>query len=192
MTTANTNAALDEFIAASLAQPNSLPTCCHKGCNACCEEVAYCDANDVIAMLSVLDPVQIEALKLRVLEWMQRTTLVRSEEQQIEAMKYRNMRIKCPMLCPETGLCLAYAVRPMGCRTFYAIGKAEDCQLPNRAHQKFVVFNKKTEAVIMRQYFLDCLASDGKIVMDHIGVLLFEKLFDKQASSKSRQEIAPK
>jgi hypothetical protein len=52
-------------------------------------------------MLSMLDPVQIEALKLRVLEWMQRTTLVRSEEEQIEAVKYRNMRIKCPMLCPR-------------------------------------------------------------------------------------------
>lgn len=191
MNTANINAALDEFITASLAQPGAIQPCCFKGCNACCEEAAYCDRNDVAAMLAMLDAVQIEALKLRVIEWMQRTTPVRSEEEQIDAHKYRAMRIKCPMLCPDTGLCLAYACRPMGCRTFCAIGKAEDCQIPARKNQKFIQFNKQTEAIIMRQYFIDCLTNDGAIVMDHIGVLLFEKLFDKQAPSKSRQEIVP-
>ena len=189
MNTANHNANLDEFIAASLARPEAIQPCCTKGCNLCCEEAAYCDANDAEAMISQLQPDQIEALKLRVIEWMQQTTLIRRTEKQMDAFTYREHRIKCPMLCPETGLCLAYAVRPMGCRTFFAIGNKADCQLPNRKHQKFVIFNKQTEALICRDYLVNCLTHDGKIVLDHIGVMLFEKLFNKQAPSASRQEI---
>lgn len=189
MTTANYNAALDQFIAASLAQPGAIQPCCQKGCNACCDEAAYADKNDIAAMLAILPADQIEALKLRVLEWMQSTTEVRHTEELIDAHKYRSLKITCPMLSPETGLCLAYECRPMGCRTFAAIGNPEHCKQPERKHQKFVVFNKKTEYAIMREYFLQCLQYDGAIVMDHIGVLLFEALFDKQAPSKSRKEI---
>lgn len=189
MTTTNLNASLDSFIAATLAQPNSVQPCCSKGCNACCEEPAYCDVNEIAAMLALLAPDQIEALKLRVLEWMRSTTAVRYEEEQIDATKYRQMRVKCPMLCPDTGLCLAYANRPMGCRTFFATGNPDHCKLPERTHQKFAIFNKNTEAEIMRHYFMDCLNQDSAIVLDHIGVLLFEALFDKKAPSKSRKEI---
>lgn len=189
MTTTSLNASLDSFIAATLAQPNSVQPCCFKGCNACCEEPAYCDVNEIAAMLDLLAPDQTEALKLRVLEWMRSTTAVRYEEEQIDATKYRQMRIKCPMLCPDAGLCLVYANRPMGCRTFFATGNPDHCKLPERTHQKFAIFNKNTEAEIMRHYFMDCLNQDSAIVLDHIGVLLFEKLFDKKAPSKSRKEI---
>lgn len=192
MTTTNLNASLDMFIAATLAQPNSVQPCCSHGCNACCEEPAYCDVNEVAAMLALLPQDQLEALRLRVLEWMRRTTSVRYTEVQMDATAYRQLRIKCPMLSPDTGLCLAYANRPMGCRTFFATGNPKHCQLPERTHQKFAIFNKNSEAEIMRHYFVDCLAQDGKIVLDHIGVLLFEALFDKKAPSKSRKEIVPK
>lgn len=189
MKTTRLNQNLDAFIAASFAQPQNAPHCCSKGCNACCQEPAYCDVNDVSAMLELLPPDQIEALKLRVIEWMQSTSTIRRTEEQMNATAYRELRITCPMLSPETGLCLAYANRPMGCRTFFAHGNPEHCKLPERTHQKFAVFNKNTEAEIMRPYFIDCLSNGGKIVMDHIGVLLFEALFDKKAPSKSRKEI---
>lgn len=189
MTTATLNRNLDEFIALVFSQPQNAPHCCAKGCNHCCSEPAYCDVNEVDAMLSLLAPDQIESLKLRVLEWMQSTATVRYEEAQINALKYRVLNIPCPMLSPETGLCMGYAARPLACRTFFATGKADDCKLPERAHQKFAILPKDPENQIMRHYFMDCLTQDGKITLDHIGVLLFEKLFDKKAPSKSRKEI---
>ncbi len=189
MKTTNLNASLDMFIAATFAQPNAVQPCCAHGCNACCQEPAYCDVNEVAAMLAILPQDQIEALKLRVIEWMQSTSTVRRTEVQINATAYRKLAITCPMLSPETGLCLAYANRPMGCRTFFATGNPAHCKLPEREHQKFAIFNKETEYQIMRPYFIDCLTNDEKIALDHIGVLLFEALFDKKAPSKSRKEI---
>ena len=86
-------------------------------------------------------------------------------------MRYRAARLPCPFLDQSLGLCMAYARRPVSCRTHVACGPVSRCRDDSkRPEQIFVTTQDDAYA------HAAALASEGKLAgecieMDHLGVL---------------------
>lgn len=162
----------DRCIATAISRGAQTP-CCRKGCHACCYEPAYAIRQEVEHALASVPPEKREALKERTSVWLEKLEAGGFTDGEMpDAVAYRKHAIACPFL--ENGLCSVYDRRPIGCRSFFAIGNPADCELPNRAHQKFACFPPKAMAQIAGP--LITATNAGPNDADHIGSLLAELL----------------
>jgi Fe-S-cluster containining protein len=167
----------------------SFTHCCTKGCSHCCYEPAYADRMAVDHMLAALTPEQIEEVKAKLPEWLEKTAELRNKTERPNAWAWRDLKVACPFL--KDNLCVAYERRPFDCRIFFAIGNPEDCKMPARKHQKFSDYPDHVMDTMMRPFMVEMMRERKALVLDHIGVLLAERLLNISVPSKARREINP-
>lgn len=172
------HAAIDRYIAKTFADSPQLKPCCHIGCSACCSEPVYASEAEVLHILEILTPEQISAVKARLLEWLARTKPLMNQDMP-DAVEYRKLNAPCVFL--QGGLCSVYSRRPHGCRVWFALTNPENCDLPARKHQKYTIF---PETLFEAIGSITCV--NDKLILDHMGVLLAEKLLGIKMSSASR------
>lgn len=180
---------IDKIVAKSVEQSTFKP-CCAKGCHHCCSEALYADGREVDYIVAGFTEDQRQRVAERTKAW-----LVKAEpmlrmvptikDEVLDALVYRNQNLPCPLL--EGGLCMVYERRPMGCRTFLATGDPNDCAMPMRKHQKFAEFDwgNRTWVQLWQAWFADT----NRAVMDHVGVLLAERLLGEHPQSTVRREM---
>lgn len=161
--------------------------CCRAGCCACCEEPVYSTHAEIEHILESLTYHEKAELKIQLRDWLERTKEIRKVDMP-HALTYRALRIPCPFL--KNSMCSIYSRRPMGCREFMAIGNPADCELPARAHQKFFKFGEDGLDLYRRTGPPPMKIKNGKVVTDHLAVLLAEKLFGEEFESASRKSYA--
>jgi Fe-S-cluster containining protein len=115
----------------------------------------------------------------RIPAWLEKAGPMLSELEP-RALKWRAENIACPLL--ENSRCMAYGKRPMSCRTFFAAGNPDDCAMPNRARQKFLEHNPALWISSLPMLF----AHTKAVTMDHVGVLLAERLNGIKVESEAR------
>lgn len=181
------NEFIDRLLEWMLAKPEAIKPCC-KGCTlaSCCSEPAFADRRQVDHMIEGLTPEQIEEVKANLPAWLEATVEFR-KQQRPNAFAYRLKKIPCPLL--KDGKCMAYERRPLDCRIFFATGSSADCELPARKHQKFADYPEATMAVFTDRWIHLGLMADGEVVMDHIGVLLAERLMGLSIPSTGRRQM---
>lgn len=176
------HAAADRFIAKSFADNPLMKPCCRAGCFACCYEPLFVSNAEVEHILESLTPEQIAEVKAKLPAWLE---TIRSIMQQKDihafnyAMNYRRLNAACVFL--KNGLCSVYPRRPFGCRTFFALKNPENCQLPAREHQLFARFTDDLFRATGRPTTLN-----GKLILDHLGILLAERLLGINCPSAAR------
>lgn len=175
---AQCHARADLYTAACLASRPEMKPCCAIGCFACCSEAVYVAEAEVLHIIESLTPEQTVEIKMKLPEWLAKTKPVMNQYRP-NAMAYRNLKAPCVLL--KNGLCSVYPRRPIGCRTWFALKNPSDCDLPQRQHQKFAEFGPglAREAGV--------LMVNGTVILDHLGVLLAEKLLGLSIPSASRQ-----
>ncbi len=180
-TVAEYNERCDTFWRNVLAQPQNQKPCCFKGCHACCSEPVYASNAEVDYILAGLTDDQKEQVADKVCDWLEKVSGILHEKMP-DAVKYRQLEAPCPLL--KNGLCSVYERRPMGCRSFFALGNPLDCNLPARKHQKFATIPDKF-------FFFVGIppALNDVFIQDHLGVLLLERLHGIGHFSGSRREI---
>jgi Fe-S-cluster containining protein len=187
MTPDEYNARTDSIVAKIHAQPGALKPCCQKGCHHCCYEAAYADRRQIDHIIAGMTPEQIEEVKAKLPEWLEKTKDMRARSRQKSAIPYRELNVPCPLL--KNGLCSVYDRRPLDCRIFFAIGNPDDCAMPARKHQKFAEYPTHVMGYLCGPWAKDTLETEGEIVMDHIGVLLAERLLGLSVPSAGRLEV---
>lgn len=186
MTPESYNANIDRIIKNSLSSPGALQPCCKKGCSHCCYEPAYTDRRVIDHIIAGMTPEQIEEVKAKLPAWLEKTAEARKVERP-KAHDYRELNVACPLL--KDGLCSVYDRRPLDCRIWFAIGNPEDCAMPARKHQKFTEYSDKAMAMLCGPWIQSTLVNEGEIVMDHIGVLLAERLLGMDIPSAGRRHV---
>lgn len=179
MTTKEFYAALDERIS----KVNGLEdaACQGKGCYHCCYEALYVDEREADLMLETLPKEEHLALSVRTRAWLEKVRPLLPHPYPIDGLEWRKLGAACPFLVNNA--CSVYNVRPMGCRMFFACGKAEDCAMPAREHQKIAHFPPWFEADIAAKWF----KSADTIRMDHLGCFLLRKVCGHGVPSGARQ-----
>jgi Fe-S-cluster containining protein len=171
-------------------ETSAFKPCCSKGCSHCCDEPLYVDSVEVDYMLEGLDANQLARIKERTAEWLQKVQPFLSEEPGgdglIDAFPYRDAKITCPLL--ENNECMVYERRPMGCRMFFATGNPDDCRMPMRRRQRIahISMEQPQWRGLFSRWFSD--RKPGDTIMDHLGVLLANKLLGLKIKSSVRQE----
>lgn len=174
---AEDHAKCDTFIAAVFKQPQNQKPCCVKGCSACCSEPIYASNAEVDYILEAMTPEQKAEVSAKVAAWMDKVTPILPQNMP-DAVQYRQLDAPCPLL--KNKLCSVYERRPFGCRTWLAIGNAKDCNLPTRSHQKFAIMPRE-----MFHFLGKPATVGGFLVLDHLGVLLAERLLGVKIQSAS-------
>lgn len=187
MTAEDYNAGIDRIIKNSLAAPGALVPCCKKGCSHCCYEPAYTDRRVIDHIISGMSPEQIEEVKARLPAWLEKTNHMRNSQKRPRAHDYRELNVPCPLL--KDGLCSVYERRPLDCRIWFAIGNPDDCAMPARKHQKFADYTKEAMAKLCTPWMQSTLEEEGEIIVDHIGVLLAERLLGMDIPSAGRAHL---
>lgn len=190
MTPESYNAAVDRIIKNSLAAPGALVPCCKKGCSHCCYEAAYSDRRQIDHIIEGMTPEQIEEVKARLPAWLEKTAGMRARDREKSAIPYRELNVACPLL--KDGLCSVYDRRPLDCRIWFAIGNPDDCAMLARKHQKFAEYPNEAMELLCRPWIQSAMEEDGEIVMDHIGVLLAERLLGMNIPSAGREHLKVK
>jgi Fe-S-cluster containining protein len=186
MTPAQFNTRTDSIMAYLLGLPGALKPCCSKGCSHCCYEPAYSDSRQIDHIIEGMSADQIEYVKVQLSAWLEATKEIR-KIQRPGAHEYRDLVIPCPLL--RNGLCSAYERRPVDCRIWFAIGHPDDCAMPARKHQKFADYPMETKTEIIWPFFEAGIEVNGEVHLDHIGVLLAERLLGIEVESAARQRI---
>lgn len=154
--------------------------CCAKGCHHCCSEELHVDEREANRIIENIHPKHLMQVQEQTAEWLAKAAPLLNQEGTHQAMEWRAIDKPCPLLI--NGLCSVYAARPMSCRIFFAMGKPEDCQMPQREHQKFASFEPEKMAGMMVPFIED----QDRVVMDHLGVFLAEKLLGLDMRGKTR------
>lgn len=163
--------------------------CCSKGCHHCCSEALYVDSKEADWIVAGMSVEQRERVAIRTKQWLQQAAeMLRTKPTNdglLDAFEYREHKIPCPLL--EEGLCSVYDRRPMGCRMFLATGNPDDCRMPARRHAKIADFDVRNPVweALMAEFNL----KSKLIVLDHLGVLLAERLLNERPRSTVRYEI---
>lgn len=182
------NAHVDAIVV--LAQSRStFSHCCKKGCSHCCYEPAYADQRQIDHIVAGLTPEQIEEVKAKLPNWIAKSEELRTKHERPGALAWRALHLACPLL--KDGLCMAYDRRPMDCRIFFATGNPDDCKMPARAHQKFAAYSGYCMQTMVRPWVESARQARTAIVLDHISVLLAERLLHLRVESAARIEITP-
>lgn len=157
---------------------NPVKPCCSKGCHTCCSEALTVADAEVKNILEHYPPEKLDALKARTADWMESFRPFQrapTKDGLINGFAYLLADIKCPFL--EGGLCSIYEHRPFSCRVYFAAGNPEHCKMPHRITQQIADYNY-TDPRFATGYF-DTMMNEGSIRMDHLGVLLYNRLFDQ-------------
>jgi Fe-S-cluster containining protein len=176
---AQQHAALDRFIAQVFtAHPEAKP-CCLPGCCACCSEPVYASEAEVLHLLEYLTPEQTAEVKIKLPAWLAPTAPLLPQNMP-DAVAWRSLRAPCVLL--KNGLCSVYPRRPMGCRVWFALKNPDQCELPHRRHQLYASFpTDRVAGTINELVFVN-----DRFILDHLGVLLAEKLLGLKIPSGSR------
>lgn len=161
--------------------------CCSMGCSHCCSEPLYAEDAEVDHMLESLTKEQRQRVKSRTETWLQLAApffIGTAYKGLADAFAYRDANIKCPFL--ENNLCMVYERRPMGCRTFFATGNPDHCKMPDRRQQKIAEFDFNHPAWL--QLFSQLSEGRDRFLMEHVGLLLADKLLNQHYESSARQE----
>lgn len=182
------NARIDLILANSMQQNTVFKSCCKKGCHHCCYEPAYTDRRVIDHIIAGMTPEQIEEVKAKLPAWLERTEQARKEERPA-SLSYLALRAACPLL--KDGMCSVYERRPMDCRIWFAMGNPDDCAGfgERRKHQKIACWPDEAMAYFCRPWMQSTLEEEGEIVMDHIGVLLAERLLNIEVESAARRHL---
>lgn len=186
MTPTEYNTAVDRIIKNSLTAHGALVPCCKKGCSHCCYEPACTDRRVIDHIIAGMTPEQIEEVKARLPAWLEKTAEARKLERP-KVHDYRDLNVACPLL--KDGLCSVYDRRPLDCRIWFAIGNPDDCAMPARKHQKFTEYTDEAMSKLCEPWVLSTLVMEGEVVMDHIGVLLAERLLNIKVESAARRHL---
>jgi Fe-S-cluster containining protein len=172
------HAAIDRYVDRAFRENPAMKPCCRPGCFACCSEAVYAGEAEVLHIIESLTLEQIAEVKVRLHEWLEKTAPLMKQNMP-DAIAYRQLHAPCVFL--KAGLCSVYARRPMGCRVWFALKNPDHCELPFREHQQYANFSPEIFYHIGHLVFVD-----GLHVMDHLGILLAEKLLGLKISSGSR------
>lgn len=154
--------------------------CCRKGCHHCCSEELYVDEREADLIIENIHPKLLPIVEAQTEAWLAKAAPLLDREDPHHAMTWRAVDKPCPLLID--GLCSVYAVRPFACRIFFAMGKPEDCQMPQREHQKFGNFEPEKLAAAMTPF----IQNENQVQMDHLGVFLAEKLLGLDLRGRTR------
>lgn len=160
---------LDAVIALCMRKETDVP--CKKGCCHCCSEALYVDEREADLMVESIPPALRPTIQMQTIEWLRRAEPLLPMPYPIDGFEWRKLNNPCPFLVH--GECSVYDVRPMGCRMFFAKGKAENCVMPMREQQQFAEFPAQTIATVAFPWFKS--ATEG-VCLDHLGVFLAWKL----------------
>ncbi len=173
----------DRLIAKTFDQNPTVRPCCRAGCSACCSEALFASNAEVEHILEALTPEQLAELKAKLPAWLEATRPM-MKHKDIHAgnfaVAYRRLNVPCVFL--KNGLCSIYARRPFGCRAFFALKNPFNCNLPEREHQKFAIFGDDFYRALGGEFIF----VDGNFILDHLGVLLAERLLDIKCPSAAR------
>lgn len=174
----------DKAIAGALARNGATPPC-KKGCFFCCRESVYACSSEVEAMLEMLSQEQLEALKGKTRQWLEKFKQSGiANEREPAALKYRPLLLWCPLL-NEQKECSVYERRPLACRAHIAYQSSDGCEHDNlREHQKFALFPGLLEALNVQR--IDAMQDGETEVMDHLGILLADALLGKNERTAAR------
>jgi Fe-S-cluster containining protein len=180
-TAAENHRRVDWFIQSTFAANPDTPHCCRAGCHTCCSEAVYASQAEINHIVESLSTQQVEQLKPRLVDWLARTEELRKEPYP-KVDKYLGSNIPCPLL--QGGLCSVYERRPFGCRVWFAFGDPQNCRLPMRHHQGLAQFSN----ALFEAMGLPAIVN-GRLILDHLGVLLAERLLGLDIPSASRDDV---
>jgi Fe-S-cluster containining protein len=175
------NTAADKYVARCFVKYPAMKPCCVAGCFACCSEPVYATQAEVQHIIEILRPEQIAELKVKLPAWLEQTASLLNQKMP-DAIAYRRLNVPCVLLNGGLGLCSVYERRPFGCRTWFALKKPADCDLPARKHQKYTNFMPGIAYATGVPVSLN-----GKVILDHLAILLAEKLLGLDIPSASRR-----
>lgn len=169
----------DRYIAKTLMANPEMKPCCTPGCSACCSEAVYASEAEVLHIIGGLTLDQIGEVKARLPEWLAKTKPLMDQDMP-NATAYRLLDAPCVLL--QNKLCSAYERRPFGCRVWFALQNPSHCDLPHRTHQLYAYFSND----LFRATGVPAMLN-GKLMFDHLGVLLAEKLLGLKIPTASRK-----
>ncbi|GEM_PF-829762 len=111
----------------TIEQQTELAPSCRKGCVHCCYYpivITPMEAKQIIAYIAQLPALQQEHIIQHLNRYYaQYRDLLHQLEQhsydeEADKRRYKSLQLPCPLLDTESGSCLAYAVRPIPCRTY--------------------------------------------------------------------------
>lgn len=168
---------VDAIVRDSLNGPNALKPCCSKGCSTCCSEALMSNKSEVEYILEGYPEEKLPELKRRTEEWFENFKPFQHAEVRdgiINGFAYLEKDIKCPFL--EGNLCSVYERRPVGCRVYMAQGNPENCKMPNRFNQLIADYDFSHPR--WTRLFHSMAISTGEFYMDHMGIHLYNLLFN--------------
>jgi Fe-S-cluster containining protein len=176
------HAKADAYVQRCFTARPELKPCCAASCHACCSEPVYASQAEVEHIVETMTPDQVAQVKTRLPRWLEQITQSIRDQNMPDALAYRALNVPCLLLDTGLGLCTVYPRRPFSCRVWFALQNPADCDLPARAHQKFADF----QPGIFYATGIP-VAVHGQVILDHLGVLLAEKLLGLDIPSASRK-----
>lgn len=157
---------------------------CKAGCFWCCYEVLIVHEQEVDNIIATMSPEQIEDLKPRLRQWLERAKpyLSMPFNEKIGTRWRRAVNAPCPLLKDGRSV---YDERPLGCRVFFAMSHPERCAMPYRPHQLFAEYPHPNGVDVSQ---LNFAMSVRKLHSEHLGVLLANKLLGTNIKSALDEE----
>lgn len=177
MTVKEFHDSIDRMLAAI---PELKQSCCHTCTLAtCCNEPVYVGPDEVQWMLDSLTPDQLDYVRDKAAEWSVKavgTGMLKEDMPDDFAYRWLPHKITCPFL--KDRRCIAYERRPMACRVWFVKDTPENCDMPNRRHQRIADIppDANEHGLASLDYF-DAHHLNGTVRVDHLGVILVELLF---------------
>lgn len=185
MTASEFLAEVDSIVAGSVAQSKFKP-CCSKGCSTCCSEPLMACDTEVDHMLDGLTEEHRARVTEKTKAWVEKAKPFFNAETRdglINSYPYLEADIPCPFL--EGSLCSVYERRPMGCRTYMAMGDPANCKMPMRQKQLISEFDfGHPKWTIL---FYKRTLSIKRFDMDHLGTHLARKLLGEDHQTSVRR-----
>lgn len=180
---------VDDGIAATIAQHPEATITCGKGCFACCREPVYADSEEVREIVEGLTAQQKEEVRRKLLVWMRKFHANHlHKEKEVSTYRYRPLMLWCPLLS-EDGTCSVYKQRPDGCRMHLAKTPRIHCEDDDKRREaKFIMIPQLIEYSMRQQIAL--LPAGSAITYDHLCILLFNTLTDRQIKTAAYMRIS--
>ncbi len=117
--------------------PNREIISCKPRCNHCCYRKIYVSIGEAVVMMQHLQK------KNKLKGVMERSSSTLQIATGTDVDTYYAMKIPCPVLNVQTGLCEAYAVRPPSCSTHFVLSDPEGCNQWSPTRVKYIDFRSE-------------------------------------------------